>query len=209
MRAPVLVAASAAFGFSLAFSVAVDLRCARSPDAGSAACEVALVQEAHATTSVLITLDELVKGSEQIALVQPVERFSRWEELGGSRRIVTYTNLLVERTLTGVERESVWVRTLGGTVDKIGQHVAGEAQFTLGERAVVFIGDLRGTRVVAGLSQGHFPIDLASDDARLKSSPDPGNLLSRRGPMTSARAELVGQPLEAAISKIRERAAKK
>jgi hypothetical protein len=182
--------------FGVAFGGAVD-------DRGAPA----LGTEAHATTSILMTLDELVRGSEQVAIVEPLERTSRWEELAGSRRIVTYTKLRVDETIAGKERAEVWVRTLGGTVDKIGQAVAGEASFTLGERSVVFIGNMDGVPVVTGLAQGHFPLTMRGSDIVLASSPDPGNLLKRKAAKTSARDELVGTVLDEAVAKIKTAAA--
>jgi hypothetical protein len=158
--------------------------------------------DAHATTSVLISLDEMVALSEQVAVATPIERYSQWEELGGGRRIVTYTKLSVEETITGTERGEVWVRTLGGKVDKIGQHVAGEAQFTTGERTVVFLAKAGDATVVTGMAQGHFPLVEEQGKVRLKSSPDTGTLLPRRGPTVSAREVLVGREIAEARQKI-------
>jgi hypothetical protein len=159
--------------------------------------------EASATTSLLMTLDELCKASDQIALVEPLERTSRWEQLGGSKRIVTYTRLSVVENVAGKKRSELWVRTLGGTVDRIGQYVAGEASFTIGERSVVFLADMDGVPVVTGLAQGHFPLELKENELVLRSSPDPGNLLPRKSGKGSAREALVGAKLDPALSKIR------
>ena len=43
------------------------------------------------------------------------------------RRIVTYTRLRIDRMVDGNPQAEVWVRTLGGHVGDIGQHVDGEA----------------------------------------------------------------------------------
>lgn len=167
--------------------------------------EPILGSEAHATVSVLMTMDELVSGSAVVLVGQPVERKSQWEELGGSKRIVTYTRILVEETMGGEGRpESVWVRTLGGRVGDIGQHVAGEAQFTIGETAVVFLAKAGEALVVAGMAQGHFPLIVGGDDRVLTSSPDTGTLLKRKkdDPARTARDELVGSTLANARKRV-------
>ena len=162
--------------------------------------------EALATTSVSLTLEELVELSRSVAVVEPVERTSRWEEVGDSKRIVTYTKLVVHDVLTGNKTDEVWVRTLGGKVGKIGQHVAGEAQFTLGERAVVFLAKAGDVDVVAGMAQGHYPLIEKDGAVRLKSSPDMGNLVDKRGPRVSAREKLIGKKLTEATASIRDAA---
>lgn len=164
-----------------------------------------LGSEAHATVSVLMTMDELVGGSSLVVVGQPVERRSQWEELGGSKRIVTYTRILVEETMGGEGRpESVWVRTLGGTVGDIGQHVAGEAQFTIGETAVMFLAKAGEALVVTGMAQGHFPLIVGGDDRVLTSSPDTGTLLKRKKDDTTrtARDELIGSTLANARKRV-------
>ncbi len=159
--------------------------------------------EAHATTSVLLTLEELVERSGTVAVVEAVERSSRWEVVGESKRIVTYTRLVVHEAIRGDAGEEIWVRTLGGKVGKIGQHVAGEAQFSLKARAVVFLTKAGDVTVVTGMAQGHYPLVEKDGAVRLTSSPDTGNLVERRGPRVSARERLVGAKLADATSSIK------
>lgn len=164
-------------------------------------------RSAHATTSVLLSLDELVLGSERVAVVRALERRSAWEVVAGSKRIVTYTRLAIDEHLDAraSERE-LWVRTLGGRVGDLGQHVAGEAQLELGKRALVFVARGEGAWVVAGMAQGHFPlVELEGEKPRLAPSPDAGRLLQRRGPSLSAREQLVGKPLGDAVATIQDR----
>lgn len=162
--------------------------------------------EAAATTSVTLTLEELVELSRSVAVVEPVERSSRWEEVGDSKRIVTYTKLVVHDVVTGERTEEVWVRTLGGKVGKIGQHVAGEAQLTIGERALVFLSKAGEVNVIAGMAQGHYPLVEKDGVIRLKSSPDTGNLVEKRGPRESARSKLIGKKLSEASESIKNAA---
>lgn len=165
--------------------------------------------EARATVSVLMTLDEMVEVSSLVVVAQPTERFSRWEELGGSKRIVTFTRLAVQESVTGDTSDDVWVRTLGGKVDKIGQAVAGEAELKLGETALVFLARAGDQLVVTGMAQGHFPLEIQDQDLVLRSSPDTGTLLKRKDGKASAREELLGLKLSAAKKLVKARRAAK
>ncbi len=160
--------------------------------------------EAEATTAVLMTLDEMVRVSDRVVVAEPLERISMWEKIGESERIVTYTRLRIETPIVGSETQDVWVRTLGGTVGKIGQHVAGEAQLTLNQTSLVFVARARDAYVVTGMAQGHFPVDESDSARRLRSSPDTGTLLrSKKASGSSAREDLVGETLARASDKIR------
>lgn len=159
------------------------------------------VADAHASVAVLMSLDEMVAASTQVVVATASDHHSVWEDMPSGRRIVTYTKLSVERTVAGAPAQEVWVRTLGGTVGKIGQSVAGEAQIATGSRAFYFLAQSGPTMVVTGMAQGHFPIVV--DDkgvARLKASPDPGMLVPRRGPTISANERLVGNKLDDAVA---------
>lgn len=158
---------------------------------------------AQASISVLLSLDELVTRSSAVVVGTAGERKSQWEEVGGSRRIVTYTKIKVDRTIAGSAGSEVWVRTLGGAVDKIGQAVSGEAQIATGAKSVLFLMKRGDVTLVTGMAQGHYPISL--DDkgvSRLRASPDAGTQIRQPGPILTARDLLVGEKLETAISAI-------
>lgn len=160
-------------------------------------------QEAHAAVSLLLSLDELTAGASHVVVAKAGERRSVWEDLAGGRRIVTYTRFTIERSIGDAPGQEIEVRTLGGVVGQVGQAVAGDAKFAKGERALLFLTPARGAFVVAGMAQGHFPV--RADDKgtlRLAPSPDPGSLLPRRGPVLSAREELVGRTVEEAVSAV-------
>ena len=168
---------------------------------------------AEAAVSIAYTLEELVDQSPWAVVATAKERFSQWQELGGSRRIVTYTRVDVHTGVYGKGLDSnVWIRTLGGVVDRIGQQVSGEADLRLNQRALVFL--LRtpdGALVVSGAAQGHFPVaeaekmgDQLVKPARLGFSPSMGKILPRKGPSISVHEVLIGLEPEAAIAKIRE-----
>jgi len=91
----------------------------------------------------------------------PADQSCQWETIGGHSRIVTYTRVLVERSIDGRPPASseLMVRTLGGTVGRIGQVVPGEALLRRGMRAAVFVEDVSpGLFVVSGMAQGHYAI---------------------------------------------------
>ena len=163
------------------------------------------VRSANATIALLMTTEELVTVSKHVVVATPVERVSKWEKVAGSNRIVTYTRLEVEDSIVGKSEASVWVRTLGGKVDKLGQSVAGEAEFKLGEPAVVFLAPVEETLVVVGMAQGHFPVAEVEGERVLQSSPDVGTLVRKKGDKRrSAREDLLGAKLAAAKTKILE-----
>ncbi|MBI4702096.1 MAG: hypothetical protein HY744_13250 [Deltaproteobacteria bacterium] len=162
---------------------------------------------ARAAVAVAFSLDELVARSTHAVVARAIERRSLWIELGGGRRIVTYTKLAAQQTLLGPAEKDLWVRTLGGVVGKIGQQVSGEAQIEPGSLSLLFLtraGD--GELVVSGMAQGHYPIREASAGApaRLRRSGEIGLLLHPRGrrvvPVTS---ELDDRDLDSAIAAVR------
>jgi hypothetical protein len=162
-------------------------------------------REASAAVSMRMSLPELVSASAYVVVATPAERYSVWEDLAGARRIVTYTRLVVERSVVGEPGSEVWVRTLGGNVGSIGQAVAGEAQLREGERALVFLAKVPETVVVTGLAQGHYPI--APDESgtpKLRPSASLPGLITRRGPTIGADEVLIGSTLDAAAFAVQQ-----
>jgi hypothetical protein len=149
-----------------------------------------------------LALSELVAGSDQVVSGTALEATSRWEQIGGSRRIVTYTRVRVDETLAGASPgPEMMLRTLGGTVGKVGQVVHGEALLLIGESAVLFTGPAPdGVPAVVGMSQGHFPLRADKGGVRrLSPSPRGFELYGKAG----ALAELNGKSLDDARSRIR------
>jgi len=131
---------------------------------------------AFATMARAITLPELV-GLSQYALVgTATDASSRWETVGRSRRIVTYTRVEVTQPIDGrpPPDTTLLLRTLGGRVGDIGQLVHGEARFELGAPSVVFIAtDEDGVFGITAMAQGHYPLGTDPDAAvRLRASPN-------------------------------------
>ncbi len=163
------------------------------------------VPRADASSARLITLEQLLERSSYVVVATAGERRSAWEELPSGRRIVTYTHLAVERTVAGAPAAEVWVRTLGGAVDRIGQSVPGEAQIFPGSRSLLFLYAVDGVVVVTGMAQGHYPVVVdAQGTPRLASSPDVDMLVPRPGPIVSARERLLGTAVEDAVTLVKQ-----
>ncbi len=167
---------------------------------------------AEAAVSIAYTLEELVMQSPRVILATATERSSRWEEVAGSNRIVTYTKLVVHADVYGGGDAELWVRTLGGVVGKIGQQVSGEASFPIGEKALVFLTrSTDGVWLVTGMAQGHYPVRVAEkkkesdpdEPERLAYSPGVGAVIPRRGPSIPAHQRLVGKTVSESLTAIR------
>jgi hypothetical protein len=170
---------------------------------------------AAASVAITLSLEQLVTGSAMVVVATAAEQRSQWEDLGGARRIVTYTRLTIDRTVEGEPGKEIWVRTLGGAVGKIGQLVSGDARITIGSQALLFLARTRdGALKVTGMAQGHYPLVAEDPPAggtpaarpkrlRLAASPDSGAILPRPGPAISAREVLVGATLDDAVEAIR------
>jgi hypothetical protein len=135
---------------------------------GALALVMALVvtlvaRDGRASVSVAVTWDGLLRESSAAGILTPVESRSAWED----GRIYTYTRLSVDRSVAGAlsAGSSVWVRTMGGVVGKIGQIVEGEAVFTPGHASLLFLhpGPI-GAFEVTARGQGQFPV--VTDDAK-------------------------------------------
>jgi len=125
--------------------------------------------DAHASVSIAILFDELVRDATAAAGVTPIEQNAVWED----GRIYTYTRVHVDSRVAGpLADDEVWIRTMGGVVGKIGQIVEGEAVLTVGRPSLLFLQPHvdfttktpTGTWVVTARAQGQFPIALATGD---------------------------------------------
>lgn len=179
---------------------------------------------AQARVSIAYTLPRLIDDAPWTVVGTPLESKSAWAEVAGSRRIVTYTKVRIDRRIYGKRLdERIWVRHLGGAVDRIGQQVAGEAQLPLHQPALLFLTRVDdGLYTVAGAAQGHFPLrgeaspelGLAGEtlqdfrtslsERRLAVDPSMGKLVRRPGPVVTVQEALKGKRLAAAITLIRE-----
>jgi len=161
---------------------------------------------ARASTSVELSLADLLRLSTLVTVGTTAEQTSVWEDADGnrSRRIVTYTRVRLERVLDGrpPAGSDVWVRTLGGQVGDIGQHVDGEAVLVPLQKSLVFLrARADGTHAVAGMAQGHFPLKVlrAGEPPRIALSPAIGRLVEGGSPSSApARALLDSKTVDEA-----------
>jgi hypothetical protein len=163
------------------------------------------VPEAHASVSIPLAFHALARSADRVLIGTVVESISLWEDdAGGSRRIVTYHRVRVDRQATDEAPGDVWVRCMGGIVDGIGQRVEGEAALRTGLRAMLFLTSRSdGTFSVLGLAQGMYPIKRSDDGVeRLAAPRSPGIVLQPQP--DAAMFVLPGKTVDDAITMVRE-----
>jgi len=162
-------------------------------------------RDARATLVRGLSLEELAAGSTRILRARALDSTSHWVVVGGRRRIVTDTRVLVEDVIAkdAPSDRELLVRTLGGTVGDVGALVHGEAELTYDEPCLVFLKALpEGLHRVNGMAQGHYPLVLDNRKVpRLRPSPRSSEVL---GADRSAIARLVGRDLPEARALIHE-----
>ncbi|HMI88565.1 MAG TPA: hypothetical protein VK550_31005 [Polyangiaceae bacterium] len=160
---------------------------------------------AEAATAIELTMPDLVGNSTLVVAGTPLDRRSLWEGDASTygRRIVTYTRVRVDRLIDGPAQSEVWVRTLGGEVDDIGQQVAGEAALRIAEPSLLFLRARNdGTHVVVGMSQGQYLLDdrPESGTVRVRTPLEGSHLVVKAVASPSAqrfaRLALVGRTLD-------------
>ena len=158
---------------------------------------------AEASLAAAATLKHLVTLSDTVVDGTPEEAKAVWEDVPGiGKRIVTYTRVNVEQAAYGSPDKTIWVRTLGGVVGKIGQRVEGEAVLVPGERAVLFLkSSPEGHFRVVEMAQGHYPLVKEADVPRLQKSPHLAGVL--RGNERAAHEVLVGKAVGEAFDLVR------
>jgi hypothetical protein len=187
----------------LAFVVAL---CAATP-----AALTFVERPASASAAISLTVQDLVDRADAIVVAIPKSRVSRWE----NGKIVTYTTISIDTNVAGAGKsgDSMIVRTLGGTVDKIGQQVSGEATLPIDTPMVLFLRPLPagitgvpvGARSVVGMAQGALRINVGKDKiARLEPHLDGLALVPQQGvTQPPAHVALAGRSLADATNDIR------
>lgn len=146
----------------------------------------ALMVASPANGSIVQALDlsELVAQSDRIVVGRVVlsEAFQRRDGT-----IATWYRIEVERELrtdapTRDEEPEVIIQVMGGRIGELGMRVEGEANFSVGERAVIFMkeGNQLAFRPV-GMAQGVMRIRMEDGDENVVQSRE-GLMLVRRGP---------------------------
>lgn len=148
---------------------------------------VSAPKPADASVAIAVLFDDMVSRADTVAVVTGTDTKSMWED----RRIVTYTRLRVDRHIAGETMTSdVWVKTLGGIVDNVGQTVSGEPSFGGGTQNLVFLKrvDSRPTYMVIERAQGEYPLtkDLKTGRMILGRNSEGGMLVPPKAPMKEA-----------------------
>ncbi len=156
---------------------------------------------ARASQFLPVPLAELVRTSERIWVGVPLEKHAEWIDSPVGRLIVTYTRVARDRdVLDSGGSAELWVRTLGGSIGKIGQLVPGEARLALGERCLVFLSRASDHHLVNAMAQGHYALRANRGVPLLQASDEALPARSRRD---SAVSLLTGQELERGVERIR------
>jgi hypothetical protein len=146
-----------------------------------------------ASVSIAVTWEALVRESTAAAVVTPVESRSVWE----AGRVITYTRVRVDTPIAGhLGAGDVWVRTMGGIVDKVGQLVEGEAVLARSRQSLLFLRTgPAGTFTVTARGQGQFPVVPDADPAK------PAHLVRSNavGAIVAPAATNAGAPLAADV----------
>jgi hypothetical protein len=161
---------------------------------GAVAAGVATERPAYASITITVLFDELVRDSSAAAIVTPYEQNAVWED----GRIITYTHVHADRVVAGSVEGDPWVRTMGGTVGKVGQLVDGEAVLTMGRQGLLFLQPSKqgtsGVYAITARAQGQFPVVLNEQNVQtFRASSGVGGLVptpdARVAQMAQARAK--------------------
>ncbi len=104
-----------------------------------------------------VSVETLAREADAVVEGTVESRVSRWADDG--RHIYTLVTLRASRVWRGSAPAQVVLRVPGGVVGDIGQHVDAAAEFSDGERVVVFLKREDGGRwLVHGMGQGKFSV---------------------------------------------------
>jgi hypothetical protein len=160
---------------------------------------------AQASTLVAMDLDALAANADVIFVGTVDDVASHAVEPGG-RRIVTDVTLRSERDLLGAPAGRPFVvRCLGGEIGRVGQHVFGEASYSVGERVLVFAVARQSSYYTLGMAQGalHVRADAAGVP-RVQTHLDGAMLI---GPARARSAD--GRPLDDVVAQVRSSVARR
>jgi hypothetical protein len=150
----------------------------------------------HASVAIAVGFDALLAGSAAVGAVTPIARRAVWED----NRIYTYTEVRVDRAVAGeiTVGQTLWVRTMGGVVGRIGQRVEGEAVLLPGRPSLVFLHEgPQAVFEVTARGQGQFPIvaDETGNLTRIVRSLAMGAIVAPRPSLPPAPGGLAGDVL--------------
>jgi hypothetical protein len=130
------------------------------------------------------TLAERFAASERVALVQVLSRVTEGDERG----LKTYTRLLIGEDVKGTGPREVTLVQLGGRLGNLESRVPGDADFAVGETALVFLHCRTAERCfLVALGEGKVPV--VGSDALVH---DLFTGAWSRKPLAVLKAELLG-----------------
>lgn len=148
-----------------------------------------------------LTMRQLVDASDLVVDVVPTTSTSRWVQVYGARRIVTFWRLEVMNAIVGQPSSELGVATLGGTVGHVQQWVPHEAGLRARNRYLVFTrAGVLDTSWITGMRQGAFALTVESGELRVTVTEAQRDFLEMDG---SAVGHLAGLTLEAAARAVR------
>ena len=140
----------------------------------------AMPLSAGATTMVLLTTEDMALKADDIVRAKVVSMVSKKSADGA--KIYTYTTLKpLEWIKNGGEKpDKIVIRQLGGAVDGVTQKIPGDARFTPGEEALVFLRHKSvkkhdGFYFLLGMAQTKFKIVATPDNIKMLKR-DMGNI---------------------------------
>ena len=161
-----------------------------------------LASASQGTIVVPQSIEELTQKSDVVVLGAVVGQESKWSP--DHQLIYTFVRIHVEDALKGTSDREILVRRPGGTVGEIGQRVQGSAEFTLGERVLVFLSLLPTARPLfqlTGMAQGK--LTLQEDNGVTQAVQDTRDLSFSKGGQV-AHGGVVAMPLSNVLSRIKQ-----
>ncbi|HSQ59100.1 MAG TPA: hypothetical protein VLT84_01485 [Acidobacteriota bacterium] len=158
---------------------------------------------AAATTVEKMSLRDLAKKSEAIALARVEDQTARYDT---NKEIYTYITLRVLDPVKGPKADDlITIRQLGGTVGTIASIVPGTPSFRNGEEVVVFLtkNDAAGYPWVMGLQQGKYTVSTDDQGRKNVRNEIDGLTLLSPGGKPSETESGVTQPLQAFLDGLR------
>jgi hypothetical protein len=113
---------------------------------------------ARATLALALDLPQLTRLSDRVVVAEVLSVNSAWN--AGGQTIVSTIDLIVRETWKGPVSPDgrLSLAQVGGQVGEVVVRVPGQAHFTPGERAVLFLRGQPGSEHLVGLGQGKWPL---------------------------------------------------
>ena len=126
-------------------------------------------QVLSATSAVRLSIEKLADAAERIVVGRVQSGEARWDD--AKKGIWTHHEISVTETLKGDKADTLEVVTRGGTVGRVGQHVAGAGGLKKGERYVLFLWKDDSSRLrLVGMVQGAFKLTTVEGVERAANS---------------------------------------